>query len=360
MFRRIAAFGMLSAVIASLTVVIDGGSQCPPRSDIYPCMCTAIPKVRQSIYTVITCSHLPSSTVLSSAVQVFKGMHIDRMIIVDSFLEAAQNYGKEADHHQKLPQDWLSHLRIRELEIIDSQLSPCFACDFSDMCQNSFQTHLSVVNSSRSDKVCTVCQVGNQTKFSWVACLSHLKYFDFHHNGIQSVERDFFPVVMDNLLELNMSYNQIDRLGKDAFRNLPKLLKLDLSHNVIRDVSSNVFGRSQMALRHLDLSWNQIITISPDVFRLTPNLRSLHLQSNLIEKLEESKWRHMSPTLRTVNLSDNRIHCDCCMTWLNTSLKTWTVVRGFCASPSRYSSTPLRRASKLLTKQCDNSRDVCY
>lgn len=357
MFGTTATLCVLSIFVSSLSV--DGGSPCPPRSHIYPCMCTEVRKTKQSIFTVMTCSHIPSSMELSDAVHVFKGMSIDRMIIVDSFLEAAQNYGKEADNHQKLPQDWLSHLRIRELEIIDSQLSPCFACDFTEICRNSFQTHLSIANSSRSDKVCTLCQVGNQTKFSWIACMTHLKYFDFHHNGIQSVDQDFFPIVMDNLLQVNMSYNKISRLGKDSFRKLPKLMKLDLSHNFIRDVPGNIFGRQRMSLKHLDLSWNQIVTISPEVLMFTPNLRSLYLQNNLIEKLEANRWRFMSRELRTVNLSDNRIHCDCCLTWLNSSLNTWTVVHGYCALPNKYNATPLRRASKLLTKQCAHSTDVC-
>lgn len=340
-----------------LSLIAEGysGTPCLPREDIYPCTCTSVQMNKKTIFTVVTCSHITSSSALFVASINFRRMEIDRFILIDSFLEAKKLYGNDAEKHQTLPLDWLSRLKIRELEVIDSAVSARFMCESSAKCRNSYQTHLSVTNSSESSSIDTICVAANQARFSWTGCMTRLKFFSFSGNHLSTFERGFFPEKMSELTDVILSSNKISKVGKDAFKNLPKLSTLDLSHNEIKDITGEAFGNALIPhLKFLDLSYNQIQAVSSSIIKIMPSLGTLNVHNNLIRKVKEADWKGLSTNIRTINLTDNPVCCDCDLAWLNASLAVHANVLGDCETPERFQESTLRQASRLLHAACND------
>ncbi|GIX97248.1 hypothetical protein CDAR_103541 [Caerostris darwini] len=53
-----------------------------------------------------------------------------------------------------MPMDWLSLLKAKEIEIYDTALGSCFACQSKMTCKNTVTNRFAAMNSSTSDKFC--------------------------------------------------------------------------------------------------------------------------------------------------------------------------------------------------------------
>ncbi|KAF8782257.1 Slit protein like [Argiope bruennichi] len=124
---------LILIVIYSTTAF--GGTLCPPREDIYPCNCINVPINKKLMHTIVNCHHLPHSGVLSSIMRSLKPVQIDQFHIYNSFWDAHKDGLTETK--AVLPTDWLTLLRIKEMEIYDSALSSCFACQSKLTCKNT-------------------------------------------------------------------------------------------------------------------------------------------------------------------------------------------------------------------------------
>ncbi|GFT38447.1 uncharacterized protein TNCV_1195761 [Trichonephila clavipes] len=131
MFRFIFAATFLTSVL--------GGSLCPSRIDIYPCTCANIHIHRKNIITIVTCQRLDDSDALNAIFPALRSMEIDRFYLYDSFWKAHM-LGSAGESQKTLPADWFTLLKIQEIEIIDSTLSSCFACQWKINCRNSVTT----------------------------------------------------------------------------------------------------------------------------------------------------------------------------------------------------------------------------
>ena len=163
--------------------------------------------------------------------------------------------------------------------------------------------------------------------------LSHLRLLNVTHNRLKELEE--FPQDLKSLQILDLSYNQVSRVGKWTFRYLENLAEL-----------------------HLYGNW--ISTVASDAFRPLKKLRLLDLSRNYLEKLPLSAFRPLETQIRSLRTEENPLHCGCdsqeLWEWLQDHQKLVGVttrglrceqppeLRGllfFDLEPPRFCSTPL-------------------
>lgn len=81
-----------------------------------------------------------------------------------------------------------------------------------------------------------------------------------------------------------LDFNLLTRVPASAFADLPQLVELDLSHNEITQLEPGAFRGLSSSLQFLDLSFNKLVNFNPEAF-------------------EGLKCR--------ANLTNNPWHCDC-------------------------------------------------
>ncbi|KFM62175.1 Leucine-rich repeat neuronal protein 2, partial [Stegodyphus mimosarum] len=343
----------LFVVFAALTSGVLGGSLCPPRENIYPCTCFNT-RVGKNIYhTIVSCYRLSSTQSFATIFPFLKTLKIDQFYLFDSFWDAHM-LGEE--HNKVLPKNWLTTLKIKEIEIVDSTLAACFACSPMLICSNSVTTKFIVSNSTDAEKICTLCETGKGNKYSWTGCMKKLQSFHFINNQITQIGLDLFPMAMKDLVVLNVSRNLITRVDPAVFKNLKKLKSLDLSHNQIEKLDGTF--AAEINLEFLDVSWNVIKTIGPQFFKHLPQLKTLIAEANEIVELKEEDWKGASSTLKFIDLRENPIHCDCNIKWINGTFHINVVLQGTCATPEDYENSLLRKASRLLIERCDEEGNI--
>ncbi|XP_072314054.1 uncharacterized protein [Eucyclogobius newberryi] len=132
-----------------------------------------------------------------------------------------------------------------------------------------------------------------------------------------------------HLQELHLFSNQIQSLGPNLLRGLPKLRTLDLTENKLADLPAKVFSHAPLqslvlksnqlkivsddwlsensTLTWLDLSKNRLTEIPAILFRKAPNLDNLDLPNNLLEKIVAKSLDELTK-LERLNLQNNKIN----------------------------------------------------
>ncbi|XP_012279467.1 leucine-rich repeat neuronal protein 1-like [Orussus abietinus] len=108
-----------------------------------------------------------------------------------------------------------------------------------------------------------------------------------------------------DVVQLQLSSNEMAWLPKDVFGELKNLTKLDLSSNLLRGVDPRAF-QGLPSLQILDLSGNQLKSLDPTWFQGNPGLTDLNLHGNLLESFEWSSEEVFSGLLR-LDLSYNNL-----------------------------------------------------
>lgn len=343
----------MALVIALLLTFVGyslAGSECPPRENIYPCSCVSFPQGKRLFFTSVTCHRLPSTDSFSSIFPALRSMTIDRFYLYDSFWEASLPE-KGSEEKQVLPADWLTVLKIKEIEIVDTTLSACFACNSRITCRNDITVRFTAVNSSSHDKICTLCDSSSGGKFSWTGCMNKLKEFHFRHGKLTDIRPNLFPMPMRALEEVDLSYNSITKIESNSFKNMPKLKTLKLSNNALKTLEG-ISTAELPELQLLDVSWNLLSTLGTDFFKSVPKIKTFIARNNYLVDLEEKQWKDTPTSLRTIDIRENPVHCDCNVRWINTTFHINTVIQGHCATPEDYENSLIRRASIELNKRC--------
>ncbi|GIY55548.1 uncharacterized protein CEXT_15961 [Caerostris extrusa] len=345
---------MRSLVLISIffTTVL-GGTLCPPRENIYPCNCINIQISKRMMNTIVNCHHLKNTDSLSAILPAIRNIQIDQFHLYNSFWEAHKL--EVTEKMGVMPMDWLSLLKAKEIEIYDTALGSCFACQSKMTCKNTVTNRFAAMNSSTSEKFCALCDTGKGNAYPWIGCMSRLKQFHYSHGRLQSIGADMFPLEMRELLVLNLTHNEITSVRQGAFSKLKRLTTLDLSHN---QIDYFFFNTTASSLELLDLSWNRLKDIDSNLFIQLTSLRQLMLASNDITELKEANWNKSPPSLRFIDLSENPIHCDCNIRWLNGTFHVSTVIEGTCATPEDYEDSAIRKASRMLIQRCDEDGNI--
>lgn len=139
------------------------------------------------------------------------------------------------------------------------------------------------------------------------------------------------------LVEINLSDNRIQWVGRNAFmglvildklllqdnlllalngssRNLPKLRYVDASHNAIQYLENGEFANDGR-LASIELTANNISDVR-GAFTGAQNLVGLFLRRNRVELLRRSDFAKALKNKPTVILDENPLMCDCRMAWL--------------------------------------------
>ena len=134
--------------------------------------------------------------------------------------------------------------------------------------------------------------------------LSRLRLLDLSHNVLRQVDQRALWKLQE-LETIDLSYNNLTFLSNRTFVNLPSLHSLKLDHNRLTAIQQGVFqGLAQ--LLHLDLSNNQLQVLLNDTFSQLRQLRWLGLLSNRLERLEAGAMTGLG-SLSELDLSDNQL-----------------------------------------------------
>ena len=97
----------------------------------------------------------------------------------------------------------------------------------------------------------------------------------------------------ENLVQLDLSFNNITEIMKDDFRTLEQVKIIDLSSNQIQILHERSFEHAY-CLEELNLSYNSIIHLPHSIFRSNQNLKTLYLKKNrLLAFGDLSKAQHI-------------------------------------------------------------------
>lgn len=109
------------------------------------------------------------------------------------------------------------------------------------------------------------------------------------HQGLAEINSDLLVVNrFENLLELDLSSNQIEFIQSKTFLGLKHLIKLNLSNNLLSYMSNSEFLKPLVNLERLDLSCNRINRIDWKDFKSLVSLRELSLADNEIAVVHET------------------------------------------------------------------------
>lgn len=110
----------------------------------------------------------------------------------------------------------------------------------------------------------------------------------------------------NNLVRLNLQYNQIQNIQPKAFANLSNLEELYLGHNLLSDITTGTLD----TLKKLTILYgnnNNIKRISPGLFTHLDNLVKLRLDGNSIQALQDSVFKSLA-SLHYLHLESNKVH----------------------------------------------------
>ncbi|KAK8759397.1 hypothetical protein V5799_002972 [Amblyomma americanum] len=180
---------------------------------------------------------------------------------------------------------------------------------------------------------------------------------DLSRNNIQWVGRDAFKGLV-TLLKLLLQRNQFLSLNA-SLRNLPSLQHFDATLNSIENFQNGEFGKNGY-LNSILLSWNNISSVE-GAFTGAVRLRTLKISGNRIVLLRRSDFPpHMVVTPNIV-LHNNPLMCDCNLAWLvrrDSAVRlVWTAR---CEQPPwRKGNALLKLSEKDLATQPQDCPAVC-
>ncbi|OQV17276.1 putative Insulin-like growth factor-binding protein complex acid labile subunit [Hypsibius exemplaris] len=105
--------------------------------------------------------------------------------------------------------------------------------------------------------------------------------------------------------------NNITRLTPDMLRNKPYLQELRITHSNLPDIGFATFELLSESLRILNLTYNRIEILHEDNFRNLSRLTHLHLDHNQIESFHSAMFAYLSE-MSVLTVSDNRLRITRC------------------------------------------------
>nr|CAH7738155.1 unnamed protein product [Callosobruchus chinensis] len=134
---------------------------------------------------------------------------------------------------------------------------------------------------------------------------NNLLDLDISFNNLSKL-RDYQFENYTQLLKLNISNNQINDIPRDAFKKIYEDLEvLCLSHNRLKAIPFQVFSDIS-GIRHLDLSYNELVTFLDHFFKFNRYIEVLQLNNNNITKITSNALADLVE-LKRLDLSHNSL-----------------------------------------------------
>jgi Leucine-rich repeat (LRR) protein len=149
--------------------------------------------------------------------------------------------------------------------------------------------------------------------------LTQLQELHLHFNKLTHLDKDLFSG-LTQLQILNLSENNLKHLDKDLFSNLTQLQELYLSWNNLTHLDKELFYNLTQ-LQELYLSGNKLTYLDKDLFTNLTQLQILYLSHNELTELDKELFKYITQ-LQELYLSDNKlIHLDKDLFKYNTQLQ---------------------------------------
>ncbi len=133
--------------------------------------------------------------------------------------------------------------------------------------------------------------------FALVKNLEITQFIDFSRNNLVEITDNAFRLTGSKLKSIKLDYNQISKVGSNAFNDNPALINIILSNN---NLTENSFSDESFSLEN-----------RPE------NRVNLYLRNNLLKKLRENTFKKfMNNGMNTIDAMNNKFECDCDMKWL--------------------------------------------
>ncbi|XP_059616261.1 chaoptin [Phlebotomus argentipes] len=139
--------------------------------------------------------------------------------------------------------------------------------------------------------------------------LKELTFINIAYNRITVLPRTIFvPEIHKNLMDVDASYNVIERLFTNTFDELIMLQFVNLASNNIRHLERHCFHNLPF-LTYIDLSYNNLRNVTEAAFAFLPNLLALDLMFNSLTSFSLKAFRHVSnsSTPMRLNISHNEV-----------------------------------------------------
>lgn len=135
--------------------------------------------------------------------------------------------------------------------------------------------------------------------------LQSLLTLNISQNSLNELDDQTF-VGLINLKMLLLGANHILNVQPNTFAHLQSIIQIDLSSNALQTVAGNIFGNQILPLRKLFLQKNSIANVQPRTFVVVPHIDFLSLAHNQLTSLDESIFEPLV-NLKKLQLYDNKI-----------------------------------------------------
>lgn len=165
--------------------------------------------------------------------------------------------------------------------------------------------------------------------------LIHLQKIYLRHCKLIQIDKEAFRS-LSNLVELDLSDNQLTYVPSWAFREASQLRRLYINHNPLQRIPQEAFA-NMPSLEILELSHCQIESIDVQAFDRSQRLTKLKLDGNYLRHVSDTVLTPLT-TLNELHLHDNPWKCDCHLR----SLREWMTTKNVpyhvpptCSAPPR-------------------------
>ncbi|VVC33168.1 Hypothetical protein CINCED_3A007379 [Cinara cedri] len=155
----------------------------------------------------------------------------------------------------------------------------------------------------------------DQIKSGWEYCAELLE-LDLSFNELQCIEKSSLEN-LNKLTSLNLNNNKLTFIEEGSFNNTPSIAVLNMDHNIlawlIEDAKGSFNGLTN--LKKLSLADTNILYIKKEAFCGLDNLEELNLMQNSIQEIQEDAFKCM-PNLDVLYLNSSSLVCDCSLSWI--------------------------------------------
>lgn len=147
--------------------------------------------------------------------------------------------------------------------------------------------------------------LSNLNEETFAGLQKSLRTLKISQNLINNIRNGAF--VFDNLKELDLSANQLNRLERNVFNSIDGLNVLNVSHNPhLTSLPIDLIHKT-LQLKTIDLSFCNIQTLSPNFFSRSSRMVEIYLKNNALSEIPEAAFANLR-NLTILDLSQNRIH----------------------------------------------------
>lgn len=157
---------------------------------------------------------------------------------------------------------------------------------------------------------------------------------------------------MKVLIEIDLSFNKIQNLHKDLFKDCGRIREVRITNNPIRKLGDGLFSNLKF-LQIVDFSNCKLHEIGLQVFTNVPALTRFELDGNAFSYLALESVSNLT-SLKDLGLANNPWRCDCKLR----ALRNWAIERNLYAVPTKCKE-PRKLYDKMWNEIVDPNDFAC-